>query len=89
MLPTTMLPRGASMVLLCICRSVYHLRWVSATCELQSKAAEAIPQPQPDGELKEYSDKIKKLVEGISSFTLSETAQLSELLKVIISPNTC
>ena len=57
------------------------MRWVSAACVVRSKA-EPIPLPQPDGEPKEYSDKIRKLVEGIASLTLSETAQLSELLKV-------
>ena len=57
------------------------MRWVSTACVLRSKA-ESLPLPQPDGEPKEYSDKIRKLVEGISSLTLSETAQLSELLKV-------
>ena len=43
---------------------------------------EPIPLPQLDGEPKQYSDKIRTLVEEISSLTLSETAQLSELLKV-------
>ena len=57
------------------------MRWIGVACGLRSKA-EAIPLPQPDGEPKEYSDKIKKLVEEISSLTLSETAQLGELLKV-------
>ena len=43
---------------------------------------EPIPLPQPDGEPKQYSNKIRTLVEEISSLTLSETAELSELLKV-------
>lgn len=54
---------------------------MSAACVMWSKI-EPIPLPQPDGEPKQYSDKIRTLVEEISSLTLSETAQLSELLKV-------
>ena len=47
--------------------------------------AEAIPPPQAEGQPKEYSPKIKKMVDDIAALTLLEVADLNQLLKVGIS----
>jgi large subunit ribosomal protein L7/L12 len=40
-----------------------------------------IPVPRPDDAPKEYSEKIRKIVDDIANLTLKETADLNELLK--------
>lgn len=44
-------------------------------------STEAMPIPTPDNEAKTYSPKIEKIVTDISSLTLIEVSDLSELLK--------
>lgn len=43
---------------------------------------EALPKPPNDGTPKVFSEKIRSLADQISTLTLLETADLSELLKV-------
>ncbi|XP_070580622.1 large ribosomal subunit protein bL12m-like [Ptychodera flava] len=47
--------------------------------------SEPLPMPAADGEAKEYSPKIKNLVDEISKLTISEITDLNDLLKTTLN----
>jgi large subunit ribosomal protein L7/L12 len=47
----------------------------------QAEPQHAIPEPSPDGQEKNYSEKISRLVDQIANLTLVEVSELNDLLK--------
>ena len=62
---------------------------VQAVCSQRwcTTSVEPLPTPQPDGAPRAYPEKLSSLVREISGLTLSEVAQLNELLKASIAPS--
>ena len=62
---------------------------VQAVCSQRwcTTSVEPLPTPPPDGAPRAYPEKLSSLVREISGLTLSEVAQLNELLKASIAPS--
>ena len=58
-------------------------RSANACIVLVSNSCQTLAAPSPDGQPKEYPQKIVNLVDNISQLTLLEVADLNELLKVM------
>ena len=61
---------------------LYSVPRVPTTRSLSAAATDPLPVPPADGTPPVYSEKISGLVKDISNLTLSEVAQLNDLLKV-------
>lgn len=58
-------------------------RSANACMVLTSNSCQTLAAPSPDGQPKEYPQKIVNLVDSISQLTLLEVSDLNELLKVL------